>query len=211
MRNFITLFFISLCILCSSNVNAKNTGIETSIAGFFQLENSGRKVYNFNPGWRYHKGDVEHGESNDLDDSLWEVVTTPHTASLVPAEASGGRNYQGVVWYRKHFVLEESLSNKDVSVHFEAIMGKASVYINGQKIKEHLGGYLPFTVSLTEAGVKPGDKCVIAVKADNSDDKSYPPGKPQYTLDFTYHGGIYRDVWMIAKSKVVEYLFTMIK
>ncbi len=202
MRNFITLFFISLCILCSSNVNAKNTGIETSIAGFFQLENSGRKVYNFNPGWRYHKGDVEHGESNDLDDSLWEVVTTPHTASLVPAEASGGRNYQGVVWYRKHFVLEESLSNKDVSVHFEAIMGKASVYINGQKIKEHLGGYLPFTVSLTEAGVKPGDKCVIAVKADNSDDKSYPPGKPQYTLDFTYHGGIYRDVWMIAKSKV---------
>lgn len=202
MRNFITLFFISLCILCSSNVNAKNTGIETSIAGFFQLENSGRKVYNFNPGWRYHKGDVEHGESNDLDDSLWEVVTTPHTASLVPAEASGGRNYQGVVWYRKHFVLEESLSNKDVSVHFEAIMGKASVYINGQKIKEHLGGYLPFTVSLTEVGVKPGDKCVIAVKADNSDDKSYPPGKPQYTLDFTYHGGIYRDVWMIAKSKV---------
>ena len=37
---------------------------------------------------------------------------------------------------------------------------------------------------------------------DNSNDKNYPPGKPQYTLDFAYHGGIYRDVWMICKNKI---------
>ena len=37
---------------------------------------------------------------------------------------------------------------------------------------------------------------------DNSDDKNFPPGKRQYTLDFAYHGGIYRDVWMIGKSSV---------
>ena len=42
----------------------------------------------------------------------------------------------------------------------------------------------------------------LAVLADNSNDKSYPPGKTQYTLDFAYHGGIYRDVWMICKNKL---------
>ena len=50
--------------------------------------------------------------------------------------------------------------------------------------------------------MQPGDSCVVAVMADNSDDKSFPPGKPQHSLDFAYHGGIYRDVWMIVKSPV---------
>ena len=55
---------------------------------------------------------------------------------------------------------------------------------------------------MTANGVQAGDSCLLAVYTDNSNDKSYPPGKPQYTLDFAYHGGIYRDVWMIAKSPV---------
>ncbi len=81
-------------------------------------------------------------------------------------------------------------------------MGRSVVYLNGKKVKEHVGGYLPFSVSLTDACLQPGDTCLVALYADNSDDKSYPPGKPQYTLDFAYHGGIYRDVWLMAKSKV---------
>ncbi len=75
-------------------------------------------------------------------------------------------------------------------------------YLNGKRVQEHLGGYLPFTLDLTANGVQAGDSCLLAVYTDNSNDKSYPPGKPQYTLDFAYHGGIYRDVWMIAKSAV---------
>lgn len=55
---------------------------------------------------------------------------------------------------------------------------------------------------MTANGVQAGDSCLLAVFVDNSNDKSFPPGKPQYTLDFAYHGGIYRDVWMIAKSPV---------
>lgn len=175
---------------------------ETSVAGLFELKESGRVVYNFNPGWRYHKGDAENGESPRLDDSSWRVVSLPHTVELMPAEASGNRNYQGPAWYRKHFVVDRSLENRDLSLYFEAVMGKSVVYVNGKKVKEHAGGYLPFTVSLTDAGVQPGDTCLVALFADNSDDKGYPPGKTQYTLDFAYHGGIYRDVWMIAKAKV---------
>ena len=175
---------------------------EISVAGFFPIENSGRQVYDFNNGWRYHLGDVANGGAANLDDSGWEVVSTPHTVELLPAEGSGGRNYQGVAWYRKHFVMPKDTKGKDVTLHFEAIMGKQKFYVNGKEVKENLGGYLPTTISLTEAGVQPGDTCVVAVMADNSDDKSFPPGKPQHSLDFAYHGGIYRDVWMIAKSPV---------
>jgi beta-galactosidase len=78
-------------------------------------------------------------------------------------------------------------------------MGKQTIYVNGQKVKEHEGGYLPITITLPTTV---GDDMVVAIKADNSDDKTYPPGKKQAQLDFAYHGGIYRDVWLIAKNKV---------
>ena len=173
---------------------------QTSIAGLFPLENSGRLVWNFNAGWRFHLGDVAGAEAKDFNDKSWEVVSTPHTVQLMPAEASGCRNYQGIAWYRKHFVLPKECAGRDVTLHFEAIMGKQTIYINGKKVKEHEGGYLPITISLSDCSV--GDDIVIAICADNSDDKTYPPGKKQMTLDFAYHGGIYRDVWLIAKNKV---------
>ena len=176
--------------------------METSVAGFIQLPGSGRQVYDFNPGWRYYKGDIKNAEKTGFNDSQWEVVSTPHTVELMPAEASGCRNYQGIAWYRKHFVVPAEAKGKDISIHFEAIMGKQNIYLNGKLVKEHLGGYLPITIQLSEQGIQAGDTCLIAVMTDNSDDKSFPPGKPEYTLDFAYHGGIYRDVWMICKNPV---------
>lgn len=189
--------FIFLLILIPSLLMA-----ETSVAGFIPLAGSGRQVYNFNPGWRYYKGDIQGAEALNYNDSAWEIVSTPHTVELIPAEGSGCRNYQGPAWYRKRFVVPAETKGKEVIIHFEAVMGKQIVFLNGKKVLEHLGGYLPFSINLTENGCHPGDNCLIAVFADNSDDKSYPPGKRQYTLDFAYHGGIYRDVWMIAKSPV---------
>ena len=175
---------------------------ETSVAGFYPLNGSGRIVYNFNPGWRFHLGDVAHGEATTLDDSRWEVVSAPHTSRLEPAEVSGSRNYQGISWYRKTFTMPDEMGEKQVELHFEAIMGKQQVYVNGRLVTENKGGYLPIIVNLTEQGVKAGDTCLVAVKADNSDDKDYPPGKKQTQLDFSYHGGMYRDVWLIGKSGI---------
>jgi len=175
---------------------------QTSVAGLFPLDNSGRLVWNFNAGWRFHLGDVVGAEKADFNDKSWEVVSTPHTVQLMPAEASGCRNYQGIAWYRKHFCLPRECAGRDVTLHFEAIMGKQTIYVNGQKVKEHEGGYLPITVSLSALGLSAGDDCVVAICADNSDDKAYPPGKKQAQLDFAYHGGVYRDVWLIAKNKV---------
>lgn len=174
----------------------------TSVAGFYPIEGSGRQVYNFNNGWRFMRGDVKDAQKTNFDDTDWEIISTPHSVELMPAEASGCRNYQGIAWYRKRFVIPANAVDKEVSIHFEAIMGKQKFYLNGQLIKENAGGYLPVTINLSSFGTHAGDTCQLAVMADNSNDKSYPPGKTQFTLDFAYHGGIYRDVWMICKNKL---------
>ena len=173
-----------------------------SVAGLFPLEGSGRIVYNFNEGWRFCLGDAENAHSIGFNDSSWPIACAPHTAQLVPAEASGGRNYQGVCWYRKQFVVPADMQDHEVILYFEAIMGKQEIYVNGQLVKTNEGGYLPIIVNLSELGVNAGDSCLIAVKVDNSDDKSYPPGKKQAQLDFAYHGGIYRDVWLIGRNAI---------
>jgi len=98
-------------------------GAQTSIAGLFPLENSGRLVWNFNAGWRFHLGDVAGAEAKDFNDKAWEVVSTPHSVQLMPAESSGCRNYQGIAWYRKHFTMPKECQGRDVTLYFEAIMG----------------------------------------------------------------------------------------
>ncbi len=197
--------FSIIILLLSLNINsvlASTLQGATSVAGFFPLQNSGRIVYNFNQGWRYHLGDANGAEATNFNDSKWEVVCAPHTVRLEPSEASGGRNYQGVVWYRKKFIVPTDMKGKNITLYFEAIMGKQDIFVNGKKVMEHLGGYLPIIINLSKYDIKAGDKCLIAVKADNSDDKNYPPGKKQSALDFCYHGGMYRDVWLIGKSPV---------
>ena len=174
---------------------------EFSTAGFFRLDNSGREVYSMNPAWRFHKGAVEGAETKEFNDKDWTVVSLPDGIEYLPTEASGCINYQGEVWYRKHFTPDAALKGKKLFLHFEAIMGKSKVFVNGKLLTEHFGGYLPVIADMTDVLDWNGDN-VIAVWADNSDDPSYPPGKAQDVLDYTYFGGIYRDCWLIAHNNV---------
>lgn len=174
---------------------------EFSTAGFFRLDNSGREVYSMNPAWRFHKGAMEGAETKEFNDKDWTVVSLPDGIEYLPTEASGCINYQGEVWYRKHFMPDAALKGKKLFLHFEAIMGKSKVFVNGKLLTEHFGGYLPVIADVTDVLDWNGDN-VIAVWADNSDDPSYPPGKAQDVLDYTYFGGIYRDCWLIAHNNV---------
>ncbi len=174
---------------------------EFSTAGFFRLENSGRDVFSMNPAWRFYKGAQQGAEAKDFDDKAWTVVSLPHGIEYLPTEASGCINYQGEVWYRKHFTPDATLKGKKLFLHFEAIMGKSKVFVNGKLLTEHFGGYLPVVVEVSDELYWDGDN-VIAVWANNRDDPSYPPGKAQDVLDYTYFGGIYRDCWLIAHNNV---------
>ena len=194
------LFFVAVCLLFHVCVGWA-TEPQCSTAGFYELDNSGRKVYNMNPAWRFLKADATEAWKVDFDDSKWDVVSLPHGLEYLPVEASGCVNYQGIAWYRKHFSVDPKLEGKRVFLHFEGIMGKSKVWVNGKLLKEHFGGFLPAVVDVTDALNWEGEN-IVAVLADNSNDPMYPPGKAQEVLDFSYFGGIYRDCFLIAHNPI---------
>lgn len=139
-------------------------------------------------------------ESINFNDSNWDKVSIPHGLDLLPEEASGDRNYQGIAYYRKHFSIDSKHKGEKIILYFEAIMGKSKIWFNGKLVKEHFGGYLPVIVSI-EKDINFDKENVLVVLADNSNDSTYPPGKPQQIMDFTYMGGIYRDCFLITHKK----------
>ena len=172
-----------------------------SVAGFYPLADCGRTVLSVNGGWRFIRKDVPGAERPSFDDKDWLPVNLPHGLEVLPEEASGSVNYQGPAWYRTRLTVPEKLAGCRLTLYFEAIMGRGKVWIDGQPVTEHLGGYLPCIIDLT-GRVTPGRTVVVAVRADNTDDGSFPPGLVQKDLDFCYFGGIYRDAWLIATSPV---------
>lgn len=211
MSNFKIKFILLIFFLCIQEIalfsqetdKKQPTGFPYSVGGFYQSSLGNRKVYGFNQGWRFYKGDIanEAAALTNFDDKNWEIVNTPHAIEILNRNASGGANYQGVVWYRKHFTMPKQGENTRSCLYFEAIMGKCKIYINGKLAKEHVGGYIPFLVDLTGLVNITGTN-LIAVSADNSNDPTYPPGLIQEMLDFCYFGGIYRDVWLTTMSQV---------
>ncbi|MFD0961727.1 glycoside hydrolase family 2 TIM barrel-domain containing protein [Paenibacillus chungangensis] len=121
----------------------------------------------------------------------------PHSVRIEPADCSGGLNYQGVAWYRRHFYVQPSSRGRKLFVEFEGAKHTAEIWMNGTYVGIHHGGYLPFTLDISSHVIADGlTSNVIAVRLDNSDAVDIPPGKPQSELDFCYFGGLYRHVWL---------------
>ena len=196
---FYKLFILLLCLSSLNTYATKHVPI-FSTAGFIENDPEVRQAFNFNIGWRFIKGDVDGAFSKKFNDEDWKLVNLPHGMEILPLCASGSINYQGPCWYRKYFTLDKSFRDKKIFVHFEGIMGISKIWINGKLVNTHHGGYFPIHLDISEY-IDIEKENTIAVYADNSNNPSYPPGKPQELLDFTYFGGIYRDVWLIKLNK----------
>ena len=175
-------------------------GKPTAFAGFRYLPRPDGNSVSMIKGWRFYATDQgpPRREATAMDvavmsDVAWEAVNLPHTVRLEPLDASGGRNYQGVCWYRKHFALKPEWVGRKLYLVFEGAMQTADVWLNGKPLASHYCGYTEFTVDLSPAARFEGDN-VLTVRLDNADNGHVPPGKPQGSLDFTYFGGLYRNV-----------------
>ncbi|MDO8341909.1 MAG: glycoside hydrolase family 2 TIM barrel-domain containing protein [Cellvibrio sp.] len=120
----------------------------------------------------------------------WEPVQIPHTPKIEPLVVN--EQFQGDAWYKKTISTEESWKGKQISLKFEAAMNVADIWLNGEKLVTHVGGYLPFTVNLTEK-LKWDAPNELMVRLDNRDNPITGP-KPLKDLDFNTYGGIYRHV-----------------
>ncbi len=158
-----------------------------SKAGYYDAPESPRAVSSLNVGWTFTRGD-----------GFTARVNLPHTLNVVDIEASGGSNYQGAAVYEKRFDFTPSATRQ--FLHFEAIMGRSVIFLNGERIGERFGGFHPIHLEVT-GKLKPTGN-LLRVECDNSDDPETPPGKPQAFMDFAYFGGMYRDVWLVETGKV---------
>lgn len=160
------------------------------------VNTNGRTVLNFNNDWGFYRGDIVGAETIDYDDQVFANITIPHTMRLEKKHANGGLAvYQGKGWYRRYFTVDEMYRGNTINIDFEGVMIDSEIYLNGEKVYTRNGGYVGFSVEITDK-VKFGETNVIAVKVSSNDSPDSPPGKPVANLDFHYYGGIYRDVTM---------------
>lgn len=150
-----------------------------------------------NSNWRFIRTDVSNGRDPGLDDRSWQLVSLPHTWNKKDAFDDVRGYYRGPAWYRKKINISNNLAGKQVFLKFGAANQVADVYVNGRFATEHKGGYTAFSVNITPY-LHFGEENVIAVRVDNSFDHEVPP----LSADFTFFGGIYRNVWLIATDQV---------
>lgn len=160
-----------------------------------------RKTLNFNTNWAFFRGDAKGAETVNYQDKDWTSVSIPHTMRLEKKHNGGNTIYQGIGWYRRYFKIDKSNQGKRITLNFEGVQMNCEVYLNGQKLTTHHGGYIGFVVDITDK-VKFDENNVLAVKVSSENDPLTPPGKPQSGLDFYYYGGIYRDVTLTITNKL---------
>nr|WP_302828908.1 glycoside hydrolase family 2 TIM barrel-domain containing protein [uncultured Bacteroides sp.] len=138
-------------------------------------------------------------EFNQLSAGEWKHVSLPHTPFIEPLVVL--HQWQGICYYRKQLNVSKKDIDKQLWLEFEGAMHLADVWVNGQHLTQHSGGYTPFVVDVT--GLLHADRAnEILVRLDNRNNPLIPPGKPLEALDFCYYGGIYRDVHFIIKQPV---------
>ena len=142
-----------------------------------------RTIQNINDNWTFIKADHPA-------DGEGVAVTLPHTWNAEDGQDGGDDYYRGQCWYLRDLDKPELPEGGRAWLEFEGAAMSAEVYLNGEKLAEHAGGYSTFRVDLTDH-LKEHDKLAVSVSNARSD-TVYPQ-----RADFTFYGGLYRDVNLI--------------
>ncbi len=121
----------------------------------------------------------------------WDYVNLPHTWNGIDGQDGGGDYYRGTCWYAKGLSKRELPEADRYYLEFEGTAASAVLYVNGKKIAAHDGGYSTWRADITQALE---EENVIAVSVDNSECRTVYP----QAADFTFYGGIYRNVSILA-------------
>lgn len=159
------------------------------IVGWAQAQQ--RVVYTINDEWKFTKGSPFEAQLTGCDDSSWETVNIPHTWNDKDADDETPGFYRGPVWYRKQLFIDKSQEGRRAMIYFEGANQEVRFYLNGQFVGEHKGGYTRFCFDITPH-LRYGQENLFAIYVNNV----YNPNIPPLSADFTFFGGIYRDVYL---------------
>lgn len=138
-----------------------------------------RSTLNFNSHWQFTKPGAAP-----------VAVTLPHTWNAADGTDGGNDYFRGICTYTKEFAAPAHADDEEVWFEFEGVAMTAVVSLNGKELTRHAGGYSTFRVNLTPALAAQN---TLTVTVDNSANRTVYPQK----ADFTFYGGIYRDVHIL--------------
>lgn len=166
----------------------------------WQVVANGRDVKPFNEGWQFKRGPFTQDpvKYKSIFEGKWSDVEIPHTWNAKDMQLKYNEFYAGEAYYRKTFFADEALKDKRVFIRFEGVGQVATLYVNGEFLGEHKGGYSAFAFDLSKM-LKYGQENEILVRVDNA---SRPDVIPVNHVLFGVYGGIYRPVWLIVTEKV---------
>jgi beta-galactosidase len=156
-----------------------------------------RTWLSLNSGWRFHKGDVSGAQAPAFNDGAWTAISVPHTWNAQDGADGGDDYYRGIGWYRRRITVPADLAGKMLFLQFAGANQVADVWIDGTHLGQHQGGYSRFRFGAT-ANLTPGTESVIAVKVTNANNPDIAP----LSADYTFQGGIYRNVSLYAVDKL---------
>lgn len=149
-----------------------------------------RTVTKINQGWAFSLDAQGVPSEHPVE---WKVLDLPYTWNGEDGQDGGNDYFRGKGYFAKTLSKADFGSNDEYYLQFDGVNSSAEIYFNGKKIAEHHGGYSTFRVKVED--IK--DNNLLVVVADNkANDRVYPQ-----TADFTFYGGIYRDVKIISVNK----------
>lgn len=147
-----------------------------------------RQIMNFNTKWAFSK------EASSVPESMperWYWVNLPHCWNDIDGQDGGNDYFRGTAYYAKEIEKAELPEGKQYYLEIRGANSSADVYLDGKKLDHHDGGYSTWRVNLTE---ELKDKSLLVIAVDNGEnDVVYPQ-----MADFTFYGGLYRDVNILA-------------
>ena len=149
-----------------------------------------RETVNLNRKWAFIMG------SEDVPKAMPSpacYVNLPHTWNAIDGQDGGNDYTRGLCWYVKTLSREEIPQNKRLFLEINGANSSADLYVNGAHIAHHDGGYSTWRADITDAAGTSGD-VLLALGVDNSAKETVYP----QMADFTFYGGLYRDVNLIA-------------
>ncbi len=150
-----------------------------------------RNVINLNKGWKFIQQDIGLPEIFPVD---WQDVDLPHTWNAVDGHDGNGGYDRGSYWYAREFATpKQPLAGGRVYVDVLAAGQQATVYVNGEKVTCHEGGYSIFRADITDL-CKEDEANLLVINCSNEyKDSVYPQ-----SADFTFYGGLYRGVNLVS-------------